>query len=143
MIRYILLFLSPIFLYSGSAEAKITCQSPTGRTVFVLYDTDGVGQFSGAKLSIDKKKINYSLEGEVTIVSDLKRGVYTFKYYYRGVYLTFYAIPKSVKDRSKNRVSKYMFDGLITSNSTDPRTHKRLDKTIMMQCSSIYDWGNI
>lgn len=141
--KNILLLVFPLCIYAGSSDEIMTCKSGTERTSFTLKDSDASASFDGAILNIDQKKIKYDLEGEATIVRDFKRGIYTFKYYHKDIFLTFYAIPNTVKNLSYAKVSKYTFSAIISPSSTDPRTLKRLDKTIIVWCTSVYNWGDI
>ena len=141
--KTILIFLLPLFIYAGSSDATIECKSASGRTLLNFYDSDAIGNFNGGKLSIDNYTIQYDKSTDATIVQNLKHGVYTLEYYHENQFLTFYALPKSVKDKSKKGITNYTFSALITPSTTDPRTQSRLNKTIHLKCTYSYNWKDI
>ncbi len=138
-----LAFLLPLLVSAGSSDAIIECKSTSGRTMLSFYDTDATGNFNGGELSIDSSTISYDKSADVTIVEDLKHGVYTLSYYNKNQFLTFYALPKTVKDKSTNALMYYTFSAVISPSTTDPRTQSRLNKTIQVKCTSTYRWREI
>jgi len=140
-----LLFIYVIFIYGGSQDALITCHSTSGRTQLKIYDMDLEGNFQSGFLSIDGKKIKYDETSDAAIVSHLEKGVYTvYLYTNKATYfLKFYALPKTVKQLAYRKGDKYKFKGIIDPATTDPRSKKRINKTIVVECLATYKWKEI
>jgi len=147
--KILLLCLSPLSLYAGSADAIIECKSGSGRTALTFLDQDIQGQFQGGTFTIDKKKIDYKAHYESKTNKfyayswmnvNLKEGVYSLVYDdTKGTVLKFYALPKTVEKVDKKGFnSYYRFNAIIDSASTDPRTSKFLNKQIWVGCTLRY-----
>jgi len=145
LLKSLLLFLTPLSIYAGSAEAVVECKSGSGRTLLKFFDQDIDGEFRGGTLSIDKKKIKYKSPMDVDknmawMAVNLKEGVYTLVYDDETNYLNFYAIPRTMKKiRKKEKFDAYYkFNAIIDWRSTDPRTDNILDKKIWLGCTIKY-----
>lgn len=57
MKKLLLLAITPLFIYAGSADAVIECASASGRTLLQFHDQDVQGEFNGGEFTIDKKTI--------------------------------------------------------------------------------------
>ncbi|CAA6821483.1 MAG: Unknown protein [uncultured Sulfurovum sp.] len=147
--KTLLLCLTPLSLYAGSADAIIDCKSGSGRTALSFLDQDIQGQFQGGTFTVDKKKINYQPQynGETNkhypyswMNVNMKEGVYSLVYNdTKGTILKFYALPKTMeKIEKKGFDSYYKFNGIIDSQTTDPRTSKFLNKQIWVGCTMSY-----
>lgn len=128
-------------LWAGSADAIFECHTGTGRTQLNFKDDNLIGEFNGGTLTIDGKTISYPPQ-EGGVVSELDKGIYTISLAYlkNGSYnyLKFYALPKSVKAKKVEYGEAYIFNGILTYRTTDPRTSSPLKKNIFLGCSATY-----
>ena len=130
-------------------EAVVSCSSSSGRTQLYLEDMDLEGNFQSGYFIIDGEKLTYGSKANATIVSHLDQGVYTVSIFENRsasigfIFLEYYALPKTIKSIDYKKGTKYTFQGIIDESSTDPRTKKRLNKTILLECSAIYNWKEI
>lgn len=150
MKKLLLLPLTSLFIYSGSADAIIQCSSGSGRTILKFYDQDVQGEFNGGTLTIDKSTVNYQnnmskKKNDSHMMVNFKKGIYTAYYKDANSILSFYALPKTIeKLERKGYEAFYKFNGIITEVSTDPRKngkntwHNALEKNIWVGCTLKY-----
>ncbi|MFK5975117.1 MAG: hypothetical protein QM493_01295 [Sulfurovum sp.] len=150
--KKLLLLLTPLAIYAGSADAIIECKSGSGRTTLNFLDQDIQGAFQGGSFTIDNESIKYQpqYDGENDksypyswMNVNMKEGVYTLVYdNHKGIRLNFYALPKSMKEVKKEGFeSYYTFNAIIDRETTDPRkkeTTSRLNKQIWVGCTMRY-----
>jgi hypothetical protein len=140
--KTLLIGLIPFLLY-GKIYTELQCQSISGKTELTVINPSFSEKFQNARLMINKKSLNYKEKNANNrVVNRLTDGVFTLSYEDSVKKLTLYALPKSIKKiKSKIINANYIFDAIISNESTDPRktnstiSDTSLDYDIKVECT--------
>ena len=134
-------------IQAGSDIAVITGKSASGRTEVKLEIGDVTGPMEAGSVTIDGVDITFDIEDDCAAVFDDALGVYTIvvigkptEKFPNGRYLTFYAVPKTMKKTGRTKEGKdiWTFDAFLTV--TEPRADKDslISPKIAVQCRMVY-----